>query len=128
MSFNFFMIKVSWDQNWKTCCSLGMTPLSLDTVQEQQCLSNLTNSNLTGNYNYWSGGTQQGCRGSWRWCGGGVVVKGIDDLVQWEKGQPDNKGGRQDCVHLKNQVGSGLFLTDRNCTDKYIFACKVNLF
>jgi len=100
-----------------------MLPLSLDSVQEQKCLSNLTTGNLTGNYNYWSGGTQQGCRGSWRWCGASGAP--LDDLLLWEQGQPDNKGGRQDCVHLKKSNVSGLILTDRNCTDKYIFACKV---
>jgi len=50
---------------------------------------------------------------------------GISDDIKWELGQPDNLGGRQDCGHLKNIKGSGLFLTDRNCTDKYILACKV---
>lgn len=50
------------------CCSLGMAPLVIDTLEEQQCLSNLTKSNWKGNYNYWTGATQQECRGSWSWC------------------------------------------------------------
>jgi len=99
-----------------------MTPLNLLSVQEQKCLSDVTKTNWTLNFNYWTGGTQQGCRGSWRWCGGGGGV--FDDLVQWESGQPDNKGGRQDCVHLRLN-NSNFLLTDRNCTDKYILACKV---
>jgi len=100
-----------------------MTPLNVDTVQKQKCLSDyVSKSNWTLNFNYWTGGTQQGCRGSWRWCGGGTGV--FDDLVQWEPGQPDNKGGRQDCVHLRLN-NSNFLLTDRNCTDKYILACQV---
>jgi len=103
-----------------------MVALSLDSVQEQQCLSDL---NLTLNYNYWTGGTQQGCRGAWRWCGGvGEGVRGVDHLLKWDKGQPDNKGGREDCLHLKKSNVSGILLTDRNCTDRYIFACKVSRF
>jgi hypothetical protein len=120
------VFKVTWKQNWETCCSLGMTPLTLESTTEQECLSNLTkSSNWTGNYNYWSGGTQQSCRNSWSWCGNAAGPRAIMDEIKWEKGQPDNMGGRQDCGHLKNINGSGLFMTDRNCTDKYILACKV---
>jgi hypothetical protein len=103
-----------------------MRPLTLDTVIEQECLSNMTKStNWTGNQNYWAGGTQKDCRDTWGWCGGAAGPRGISDDIMWDVGQPDNLGGRQDCVHLKNVKGKGLRLTDRNCTDKYILACKV---
>lgn len=121
--------QVNWQQNWDTCCSLGMTPITLDSVLEQGCLTNLTKrSNWTGNYNYWTGGTQKDCRGLWRWCGGVAGSRDIADGISWEEGQPDNLGGRQDCVHLKNVKKIGFRLTDRNCTDKYILACKVRIF
>jgi hypothetical protein len=106
-----------------------MTPLTIDTASEQKCLSTLAKgSNWTGNFNYWTGGTQQGCRGSWTWCGGAAGARAVDDSIQWETGQPDDLGGRQDCIHLKNIKGSGFFITDRNCTNKYILACKVSYF
>jgi hypothetical protein len=106
-----------------------MTPLTIDSAPEQRCLSTLAKgSNWTGNFNYWTGGTQQDCRGSWAWCGGAAGTRAVDDSIQWEEGQPDNLGGRQDCIHLKNIKGSGFFLTDRNCTNKYILACKVSNF
>jgi hypothetical protein len=121
---------VTWEQNWKTCCNLGMEPLLLDNVKELKCLSNVTkNGTWTGNFNYWTGGTQKDCRESWSWCGrdGNRV---FNDDVTWDKDQPDNKGGREDCIHLKLKKDvSGqpqeFVLTDRNCTDKYILACKV---
>jgi hypothetical protein len=103
-----------------------MTPLTVNSVSEQECLSNISKSgNWKGNYNYWTGGTQQECRGSWGWCGADAVPRGVADDLKWEKGQPDNLGGRQDCVHLKVLESTGFMLTDRNCTDRYIFACKV---
>jgi hypothetical protein len=130
-SYNAFIMElfaqqVTFQQNWEICCSLGMTPISLDSAYEQQCLSNLTkSSSWTGNHNYWTGGTQQGCRNSWGWCGSAAGPVGISDDIKWETGQPDNLGGRQDCIHLKNIQGAGLQMTDRNCTDRYILACKV---
>jgi hypothetical protein len=121
------MQQVSWKKNWEICCSLGMAPLTLDSASEQECLSKVTtDKDWKGNLNYWSGGTQQDCRGSWGWCGAGAAPRYVSDELKWEPGQPDNLGGREDCVHLKNYVMAGkLMLTDRNCTDRYIFACKV---
>jgi hypothetical protein len=34
----------TWDQNYKKCCSLGMTPIAFETISELECLSNLTKS------------------------------------------------------------------------------------
>lgn len=43
----------------------------LESGEEQKCLSNFTFTSINWkfNYNYWTGGTQQGCMGQWRWCG-----------------------------------------------------------
>jgi Lectin C-type domain len=107
-----------------------MEPLLIDSVRELKCLSDVTkNGTWNGNFNYWTGGTQKDCRGSWSWCGKDGA-RMFNDGVAWEKDQPDNKGGREDCIHLKlkkNATGQPqeFLLTDRNCTDKYVLACKV---
>jgi hypothetical protein len=73
--------------------------------------------------NFWTGGTQKGCQGQWGWCGVGGA---ISDDIKWEKGQPDNKGGQEDCVHMRFVLNAtGTIITDRNCTNKFIFACEV---
>jgi Lectin C-type domain len=81
------------------------------------------------NLNYWTGGTQQGSQGQWSWCGKQTVVSLSNDL-KWEPGQPDNKGGSEDCLHLRfvlcNETGA--IISDRNCADKYIYACEVLTF
>jgi hypothetical protein len=33
---------MSWDENWAMCCSLGMKPIALETLNEQICLENMT--------------------------------------------------------------------------------------
>jgi hypothetical protein len=35
-------LKVSWEENWQLCCSIGMKPIVLETSEEQICLQNLT--------------------------------------------------------------------------------------
>jgi hypothetical protein len=121
---------MNWEQNRQTCCSLGMEPLLIENAWELECLSNTTkNGTWNGNFNYWTAGTQKDCRGTWSWCGNdGASAVNAD--VTWDKDQPDNKGGREDCIHLKlKKDASGnpdkFVLTDRNCSDKYILACKV---
>jgi hypothetical protein len=123
--------QMNWEQNRLTCCSLGMEPLLIENARELECLSNLTKKGTwNGNFNYWTAGTQKDCIGTWSWCGNdGATVVNAD--VTWDKDQPDNKGGREDCIHLKLRkdakgIPGEFVLTDRNCTDKYILACKVN--
>jgi len=77
------------------------------------------------NLNFWTAGTRQGCKGQWAWCGSGV---GFSEELVWEKGQPDDKGGREDCIHMRFVLNStGTILSDRNCTSKLIYACEVIL-
>jgi hypothetical protein len=107
----------------------------VESSQELQCLNAATKQNGTswrGNFNYWSSGTQQGCRGAWNWCSRTGPRPFDDSFAPWDSGQPDNKGGREDCIHLRlaNSSSSGpkgFFLNDRNCTNKYVLACKVRL-
>jgi Lectin C-type domain len=106
-----------------------MEPIVLESAEEQNCLSDLTTStNWKYNFNYWTGGTQQGCKGQWKWCG--AVDPTIKTSLQWAPNQPDNKGGNESCLHLRifnNATYFGVKLTDRNCTDKYVYACQVNI-
>jgi hypothetical protein len=107
-----------------------MEPLIIESTKELRCMNNLTTiGTWGGNFNYWTAGTQMDCRGSWSWCGSDGEKVFNDDLT-WDKNQPDNKGGKEDCIHLKLKKDlSGkpqeFVISDRNCTDKYILACKV---
>jgi len=107
-----------------------MEPLVIDSQSELACLSKAAkNGTWKGNFNYWTAGTQRECRDSWSWCSR-EGARMFNDDVTWERGQPDNNGSREDCIHLKllkNAKGlpDAFVLTDRSCTDRYIFACKV---
>ncbi|XP_065349815.1 uncharacterized protein LOC135945828 isoform X2 [Cloeon dipterum] len=123
---------MSWSSSWQQCCALGMEALNLEDAAEQQGLSSLTiGKNATDwkmNFNYWTSGTRKGAPlGHWSWCkADGPTV--FSPSLTWERGQPDNKNGNESCVHFRFVLNAtAAIMTDRNCTNRYIYACKTQL-
>ena len=82
--------------------------------------------NWTGNLNYWTGGLQ-GCRGLWGWCAGPTFIP-IPGNLTWAQNQPELMKTNKNCMHMRiHKNDSSTALSDRNCLDKYIYACKVVL-
>jgi len=121
-----------------------MTPLVINSNEEQNCISNFTSgiryflyvillfkfllivANWKGNLNYWTGGVQ-GCKGFWGWCSGSELQPFTSNL-SWGMGQPEHKKEKENCLHLRvTQNSSGVLLSDRECKDKYIFACEAKI-
>jgi hypothetical protein len=119
-----------------------MTPIIFSSAEEQKCVSAYTNSilkslfnlpqlmsfklaNWTGNLNYWTGGLQ-GSRGAWGLCDGANFIP-IPENLTWAPNQPDNMlNEKENCLHMRiHKNESSTALSDRACTDKYIYACKV---
>lgn len=74
--------------------------------------------------NFWTGGRKNfSCLEKWGWCSSGVELP--PDL-KWAKAQPDNKGGAEHCLHLHINR-TGITFSDRNCTNRFVYACKVLL-
>ncbi|CAB3370396.1 Hypothetical predicted protein [Cloeon dipterum] len=121
-----------WLASYLQCCTLGMEGLNIDSKTEQLALTNYSLSfNISdwkANFNYWTSGTWKGApAGQWSWCepsGPSIFAPGI----VWERGQPDNNGGNESCVHFRFVLNAtGTVLTDRNCSNKFIFACKTEI-
>jgi hypothetical protein len=124
-----------------------MKPLAFETFEEFTCIKELVSGKLkcvyprlancatiinkgnwSNNFNYWTGGSQQGsCVGNWAWCSG-TTSHPLPANLTWGFNQPDNKGGNESCLHmrvLKN--ATGLALSDRSCSNKFIIACEVEI-
>jgi Lectin C-type domain len=82
--------------------------------------------NWTLNFNYWTGGVHL-CDGKWGWClPDGSPAPFAPDL-EWDSNQPDNKTGNETCVQMKiYRNATGIKLHDKNCSNKFIFACQVS--
>ncbi|XP_065345747.1 C-type lection lectoxin-Enh3-like [Cloeon dipterum] len=125
-----FPKNMTWLSNWKQCCALGMETLNIDNVAEQLGLTNMTKvykDNWKAIFNYWTSGiaSKGSAERQWSWCestGPTIFAPGL----RWESGQPDNAGGSENCVHFRFVLNdTGTIMTDRNCSNRYIFACKV---
>ncbi|XP_065345600.1 uncharacterized protein LOC135943114 [Cloeon dipterum] len=121
---------MTWLNNYKQCCALGMEPLNIENAAEQFGLTNfsfliISLDNWKANFNYWTSGTRKGSPLiRWSWCTSAGPALFAQDLT-WERGQPDNKGGNETCTHFRfNFNTSKSILTDRNCSNLLIFACE----
>jgi hypothetical protein len=72
-------LQVTWQENWKICCSLGMEPLSAySDFGKLNELSKLITKMMMKNFNcnphpvdslsIWTGGTRKQCNGQYSWC------------------------------------------------------------
>ncbi|XP_065352263.1 uncharacterized protein LOC135947365 [Cloeon dipterum] len=112
----------TWQQNWDFCCRLGMHPIWFSSAYDFECLSNTTKANWTLNWNYWTAGRAMGTWGRWAWCPGAV---NLPDSLSWAPGQPDNNQTNENCLHVQvTKNSSGILLSDRNCSHKYVMACQ----
>jgi len=69
----------------------------------------------------------QGCKGFWGWCAGAEFQPFTANL-SWGMGQPEFKKENENCLHLRiTQNSSGVLLNDRDCKDKYIYACEAKM-
>ncbi|XP_059476327.1 uncharacterized protein LOC132197211 [Neocloeon triangulifer] len=60
--------EVTWEQNWKLCCALGMQPVLIETLEESQCLATSLPANVTADEAYWTGGFKHELNNMWSWC------------------------------------------------------------
>lgn len=78
------------------------------------------------NLNYWTGGAMSNREGQWGWCSGSESLN-LSQNVIWGNNQPDNKTGNEGCIHMRFfPNATGVVLSDRNCKDKFVFACEVS--
>jgi hypothetical protein len=99
-----------------------MQPIWFSGGDEMKCISDLIKTNWTLNYNYWTGGAQQGCWGEWGWCQG-TNASVMPNDVKWLPDQPDNSS--EGCLSLRIfKNGSNIALSDKRCLDKFVMACK----
>jgi len=129
----------TWDNAKKTCCSIGLTLATVESVTKHSCLVSLTKSastdiflikllifwsilafkNLKGR-EFWTSGTDQDCPGKFKWCSNDKDF--VPAEINWKKGHPQSG-----CTYLELQsTSNATVLATADSTQQKLFLCEVN--
>ncbi|XP_059470695.1 uncharacterized protein LOC132193810 [Neocloeon triangulifer] len=95
------------------CCAMG---LELVNVNQNHFYQNLAPNN---NGKFWTAGTDQGSEGIFGFAPDAIL---IDKSIPWADGQPDNKGGNENCASVTMNGGKATFMDD-DCGLKLRYIC-----
>jgi len=77
------------------------------------------------NFNFWTSGALA-LPGQWSWCVPGQSPLAMDENLPWEEELVSLEAKKKECAHLKiGRNATGIRLTAKNCSSKFIFGCQV---
>ncbi|XP_038601859.1 C-type lectin domain family 4 member K-like [Tachyglossus aculeatus] len=108
--------KKTWVEAERFCVSEDSHLASVASVEEQTFLYSTAN----GVY-HWIGLSDQDAEGQWRWTDG-TVYRDSENQRFWRKGEPNNLGNAENCVHIWGKAEKSW--NDASCNRNYPFICK----
>jgi Lectin C-type domain len=111
-----------------SCCDLGMGLVSVESLNEYQCLVNQNRADMRYiNKIFWTSGSDRDCPFNFKWCTATTNVSFYANSIQWQPGQPNNMNGVQDCVQLTLNAAnvSENSYNDEPCLYANHFICEV---
>ncbi|KAF4518370.1 hypothetical protein B566_EDAN007097, partial [Ephemera danica] len=108
----------------KMCCDIGMWSVSIETLQEQNCITSFFKNNNPP-YIFWTSAFRSGTQpGAFRWCGNVNREISNYEKLRWFPGEPNNKDGSESCIALSaTPTKENLF--DLNCDTTLNMICEV---
>ncbi|XP_025999988.1 CD209 antigen-like protein C [Astatotilapia calliptera] len=100
----------SWDAAVKDCRDRGTYLVVIDFPEEQNFLSTITIEEA------WIGLNDKEQEGTWKWVDGTPL-----SLTYWAEAQPDDSGGKEDCVHVRKDKKSW---NDLSCSTSLKWICE----
>uniref|UniRef100_A0A8C9Z4X0 C-type lectin domain-containing protein n=1 Tax=Sander lucioperca TaxID=283035 RepID=A0A8C9Z4X0_SANLU len=101
------------------CKSDGGNLASVHSEEEHVFLRTFINQVTGENITSWIGGSDSVQEGEWMWSDGSTF-----DYKHWDKGQPDNKGGVENCLQMNYEERDW---NDAPCNIIYPFLCSKKL-
>ncbi|XP_071950015.1 echinoidin-like [Antedon mediterranea] len=101
--------------------------VSIRSKEENEFVSRLWNSATDGLVTrepyatYWIGLTDARYEGTWRWSD----TNQLATYTNWDRNQPDNHSGNQDCVTVWNRSGLQTIWDDKQCNAVQGYVCKL---
>ncbi|XP_039862762.1 CD209 antigen-like protein E isoform X1 [Simochromis diagramma] len=101
----------SWDAAVKDCRDRGTYLVVIDFPEEQNFLSTITIEEA------WIGLNDKEQEGTWKWVDGTPL-----SLTYWADAQPDDGGGKEDCVHVRKDKKKSW--NDLSCSTSLKWICE----
>uniref|UniRef100_A0A3Q4HVJ3 C-type lectin domain-containing protein n=1 Tax=Neolamprologus brichardi TaxID=32507 RepID=A0A3Q4HVJ3_NEOBR len=101
----------NWDEARRDCRDKGADLVLIESSKEQTFLSAITNENT------WIGLNDKEQEGTWKWVDGTPL-----NLTYWAEAQPDDGGGKEDCVHVRNDEKKSW--NDLSCSTSLKWICE----
>ncbi|XP_045156976.1 ladderlectin-like isoform X2 [Mercenaria mercenaria] len=112
----FVATKNTFSRSELHCLSLGANLVHIENELENEFIrSQLRTLKET---TYWIGLTDAGTEGIFNW----VDDNSTASFTGWEKAQPDNSEGKEDCVHIRHTYSYNW--NDAQCTSSYNSICE----
>lgn len=118
----------NWTEAYKSCKRVGLKLLSIQSNQENFAIGEYLKNRIyegeialyTWTYLYiWTGGKR--VNDTWRW----VAQKSPILFTSWEKGEPNNDSGVEDCLEIRSiNIGTKPLWGDAHCKEKKRFICE----
>ncbi|XP_072226606.1 ladderlectin-like [Leuresthes tenuis] len=116
--YKYIATKMTWIDAELYCVSQGANLVSIHSQEEENFVKFLIrNFDLAEGVN-WIGLTDAQKNGAWLWSDGSKV-----DFRFWNRGEPNNAGGSEECVHTN--WGTDKKWNDKDCSFKYSFVCAI---
>ncbi|XP_053190407.1 lactose-binding lectin l-2-like [Scomber japonicus] len=113
--YKYIASQMTWADAELYCVSQTANLVSIHSQGENNFIQSLI-SNFDPSQGYtWIGLSDIHKEGRWMWSDGSAV-----NFVLWNKGEPNNSGGKEHCAH---KYGSALIWNDATCSRKSSFVC-----
>ncbi|XP_037540520.1 galactose-specific lectin nattectin-like [Nematolebias whitei] len=114
--FLFMRHQYDWASSERTCHRLGGNLASFHSRSDYDFLRNLAYRATGYHPRTWVGASDAVQEGFWMWSDGSRF-----DYVSWGRGEPNNAGGRENCMEI-NLFG-GDYTNDMSCSMRNNFIC-----
>ncbi|XP_033102149.1 C-type lectin BfL-2-like [Anneissia japonica] len=123
--YRFYASLKTWDEASKACSSCENSHgklVSIGSEDENKFVSTLwqtyNNNPSASGYTYWIGLRRSGS--TWRWCD-----KSPYRYKKWGAGEPNNSGGKENCVHQWKKNDNYLTWNDIPCDYMLPYVCEI---
>ncbi|XP_030003826.1 lactose-binding lectin l-2-like [Sphaeramia orbicularis] len=114
--YKYVATELTWADAELHCVSQWATLVSIHSLEEHNFVKSLIQNFDHAQGHTWIGLSDTHKEGAWMWSDGCPV-----DYVLWDKGQPDNHQGNEDCVGTN--YGESLKWNDMPCSEAFPSVC-----